>query len=231
MRYTADEERNKRCLMGVNYKKNDDLKKIVYDPSENHMGERDGTTMESIKNMLAIIAKEPGFSVETTINGATFSVVPGMSFDDAWRAFKSALDAVPSVSSEQAEKEAIVAVKYLDVPEIISRLSGIYISGVDFDNPDVKRALENMDGYSYDYTKDVNQNLISAFPQYRLAQIGLMFREIIGMYKAKGVDLKTICNRDFVVDFAKKMGLPGERLSVKNNGNVRVVQQQNGARE
>ena len=230
MRYTADEERNKRCLMGVNYKKDNDSKKIIYDPSENHFGERDTTTMESIKNMLDIVAKEPGFSVETTLNGATFSVVAGMGFDDAWRAFKDALNDVPSVSNDREEKEN-VSVKYLDVPEVISRLSGIYVQGVDYDNPDVKRALKNMDGYSYDDTKDTNQNLVAAFPQYNLAQIGMMFREMVGMYKANGMDLNKICNRDFIVDFAKKMGLPGGRLSVKNDGNMRTVQQQNGARE
>lgn len=220
MRYTADEERNKRCRLGKNYHIDEDKKLITYNPSENHYGERDYTTIDSVRNMLDIIAQEKGYAIEATINGAHFIVRPGMDFDAAWRAFKESMDGAKPVEKNTAwaaqEEARLATVKSIDTAEVMSMLSGIFIPGVDFDNPDIKHVLKNMRGYQYDDNMDVKQNIIAAFPQYPLAQIADLFKHSIQMQKAKGADLAQIANREHMLRLAKLGGVP-ERLS-ENDG-------------
>ena len=214
MRYTADEERNKRCQMGKNYIKDEENKIIIYNPSENHRGEHDFTTMDSINNMLAIAGKERGYTVKTTINSATFEVVSGMTFEDAWAAFQKALKTVAPVKKdlnyEAQEQKRLAGIKSLDTAELISRLSEVYIPGVDFDNSDVGYVLKHMKDYKYDDKKDVNQNIIDAFPQYPLRSVADAFRQIVTMYKSKQMDVREVCSREYIVAFAERMGIPAK---------------------
>ncbi len=220
MRYTADEERNRRCLLGKNYEKNEEKKLITYNPSENHKGERDLTTMDSIKNMLYIMAQEDGYAVETTINGAHFVINLGMDFDDAWRAFKDALNNLSSVekdsSWEKKEQERLATVKSIDTAEVLSRLSGIYVPGVNFDNSDIKYVLKNMKNYKYDESKDVNQNIVEGFAQYPLSEVAALLKQSVQMYKAKGMDLGKIITKDYILKLAALSGIP-EKLLADNN--------------
>lgn len=216
MWYTADEERNKRCLLGKNYQKNEESKIITYDPSDNHRGEKDFYIFDSIKNMLDIVAQEKGYVVETTLNGAHFVVRFGMTFDDARAAFSNALKNVPPVEKDlsvlEKEKERLASVTSIDIAEVLSRVSGVFVPGVEYDNLDVKHVLKKLKNYKYDDDKDVNQNLLMAFAQYPIKEVADVFRQTIKMYKAKGMDLTKIATKEYLIGFAKISGLP-EKLS------------------
>lgn len=232
MRYTADEERNMRCRLGKNYEKNEETKIIVYNPSENHMGERDWTTMDSIKNMLDIAAKEHGYEVQAVMNGARFKVNAGMSFDEAWQKFTKALNNVEpekDLSYEQGEQKRRAAIKSLSALELISRLSGIYLN-VDFDNPDIEYVLKNLNDYSYDDSVSLNENIIRGFSQYALGEVVDYYKQVIRFYKAKGLDASKLYTKEYVLNLAKRFGVPAD-IPVSGRYNVNLFMRDGAGRE
>lgn len=232
MRYTADENRNLKCAKGMNYDKDEATKIIVYNPSDNHRGEHDFLTIDSIKNMLEIAAKEPGYTVNATINGASFFVDNRMNFDEAWAAFENALNNVPPVEKdtewERKEAERLAKIESLDTVELVSRLSEIYIPDVDYDNPDVVYVLKHLNDYKYDETKDVNENIILAFPRYPLREVVSMFKQVLKMAKTFGLNVEKICNRKYIMVIAKGVGVP-ERIPLAGRyGRVATLQKEAG---
>ena len=231
MRYTANEADNLRKKLGLYYQKDEEKKVIAYDPSENPFGQRDYTTMDSVKNMLALAAKEPEYAVQTTINSATFQVKAGMSFEEGFQAFKDALKNVPPLKEnsgyEKAEQERRNNIKSLDTPQIISMLSGVVVAGVDYDDTgDMKYVLQHLKDYKYDENKDLNANIAAAFPEYTLQGTAKSYREhvqqtkriyecLISSEEKLQLALRAAISKEAVAEWAKADGIP-EKIDVRH---------------
>lgn len=232
MRYTANEADNLRKKLGLYYQKDEEKKVIAYDPSENHFGEKDYTTMDTVSNMLKIAEKEPEYAVQATLNHATFQVKAGMSFEEGFQAFKDALKNVPPLKEdsgyEKAEQERRNNIKSLDTPQIISMLSGIIISDVDYrdDSGDMKYVLQHLKDYKYDENKDLNANMAAAFPEYTLQGTAKSYREhvqqtkriyecLIPSEEKLQLALRAAISKEAVAEWAKADGIP-EKIDVRH---------------
>ena len=231
MRYTANEADNLRKKLGLYYQKDEEKKVIAYDPSENHFGEKDNTTMDTVSNMLKIAEKEPEYAVQATLNHATFQVKAGMSFDEGFQAFKDALKNVPPLKEdsgyEKAEQERRNNIKSLDTPQIISMLSGVVVAGVDYDDTgDMKYVLQHLKDYKYDENKDLNANMAAAFSEYTLQETAKSDREHVQQTKRiyeclipsedkLQLALRAAISKEAVAEWAKADGIP-EKIDVRH---------------
>ncbi len=215
MRYTADPVHNARCMKGQNYIINEQTKTITYNPLDNLYGERDYTTTASIRHMLYILAiNEPGYVIETTINGAHFTLEPGMDFDTAWQIYQEAMhNTYPIEENTAYEKQGqqrLAGIKFLDTADVISRLSGIYVPDADYDNADIAYVITHLKDYKYNDSLSAEENIIAAFPQYPLQELVNIFKSTVSVYKKQGKDLQKLCSRNGVIELAERLGIPGK---------------------
>lgn len=215
MRYTADPVHNARCMKGQNYIINEQTKTITYNPLDNLYGERDYTTMASIRHMLYILAiNEPGYAIEATINGKHFKIEPGMDFNTAMQVFQNAKCNTPPVEQdlayEEQEQQRLAGIKFLDTADIISRLSGIYVPDADYDNADIAYVITHLKDYKYNDSLSAEENIIAAFPQYPLRELADIFRQIVLVCRQQGKDLIQLCSRQGIIELAERLGVPAE---------------------
>ena len=81
----------KKIKEGRHYRFDEKNKLIIYDPLENHVGERDYTIHDTVANMIEIAKKEKDYEIQATFNGGVFKINKDTTLDEGVQLARTAL--------------------------------------------------------------------------------------------------------------------------------------------